>query len=562
MSSQRASTRHLAPAPEGFVTHVGAAPVVATDLGVRFGARAVLDGVDLTVPPARRVGLVGENGSGKSTLLRAIAGQSSPRAEVSGHLSVPSDRRLLAQQPQFRDRDTVADVRTGWVRGAMRVEAELERLAAGLDDEATAEAYATLLDAAVLRDVWGAGQRAEVAATRLGVDVLPADRLVGDLSGGQRARLAMVDLIAARPWCLLLDEPTNHLDDAAIEVLVEFLTGHGGPVVLASHDRVFLDEVCTDLYDLDPAALGTDGSGGRLFGGGWSAYEQARADARRRWEETWAAQQAELDRLRDATKVGERDVAAGRGPTDNDKFIHAFKGSRVQRTVARRRADAQRRLEVAEREQVTKPRPPLEFSGLLTGEGGGTVRVRDLRVPGQGSGARLTLDELTITAGEKLLVTGANGSGKSTLLGVLAGLVSASGEVQVAARSVTLLAQDTSWTDPGRSPEELYAAHAGERAPALRSLGLVRPADLRRPMGLLSVGQQRRVALAIAIARRPDLLLLDEPTNHLSLRLVGELEDALLAAVGTVVVASHDRWLRRRWDASVITLDAGGQGAP
>ena len=146
------------------------------------------------------------------------------------------------------------------------------------------------------------------------------------LSGGQRTRLALATIMTTRPGCLLLDEPTNHLDDDAIEVLTGFLRELPGVVLLASHDRVLLDDVCTDLVDLDAGALGTDGAGGRRFGGGWSAYEAARAEARRRWEETYAVQQEELHRLRAGTRIGSDAIAHDRGPSDGDKFIYSFKG--------------------------------------------------------------------------------------------------------------------------------------------------------------------------------------------------------------------------------------------
>ena len=171
---------------------------------------------------------------------------------------------------------------------------------------------------------------------------------------------------------------------------------------------------------------------------------------------------------------------------------------------------------------------------------------------------RLSLGRLDVHGGEHLLVSGANGSGKSTLLGVLSGRLRGwNGTVQVAARRVAELEQDAVFADPSRSAEASYAAGVGDdlaRDRPLRALGLLHPRDLRKPVGLLSVGQRRRLALAIAIAEGPDLLVLDEPTNHLSLALAGELEEALQRSAGTVVVATHDRWLRRRWSGAELRL--------
>ena len=531
-----------------------------SDLDVWFSTRQVLHGIDLTAQPGRRIGLVGENGSGKSTLLRAIAGTLSSRALVTGTIDRPADFAMLGQEPPFADEQTIGEVLAGALAPLRRMVAEVERLSLELTDE-TAEsaeaAYAAALDRAVTHDAWDADRRAEEAAQHLGLGALDASRPIGTLSGGQRTRLALATLMTTRPGCLLLDEPTNHLDDDAIELLTTFLRELPGVVLLASHDRVLLDDVCTDLFDLDPSELGTDGQGGRRFGGGWTAYEEHRAAARRRWEETYAEQQEELTRLRAATRIGTSAIAHNRPPRDNDKFIYGFKGANVERTLARRKRDANRRLEIAERDQVRKPRPPLRLRAELTGGNGAAgrvVQVRDLVVTG-----RLALDRLDVTAGQHVLVSGPNGSGKSTLLGVLSGrLEPSSGSVFVTAHRVAELVQDVRFPDPGRSAQATYDALVGEERAArtpLRELGLVPPDRHATPVALLSVGQRRRLGLAVAIASGPDLLLLDEPTNHLSLALAGEIEDALQTSPGTVVVASHDRWLRRRWNGAELQLD-------
>jgi macrolide transport system ATP-binding/permease protein len=531
-------------------------PLVVRDLSVAHGARPVLTGIDLLAQPGRRLGLVGENGAGKSTLLRAVAGRLPATATVSGTVERPDDVVMLGQEPPFPDDASIADVLARTLAPLRRAVADVERLAGALagdpDDDRAAAAYDRVLEWALAHDAWDADRRAGLAAARLGLADIDPGRRVGTLSGGQRTRLALATVMTTRPTCLLLDEPTNHLDDAAMEVLSGFLRDLPGVVLFASHDRVFLDDVATDLVDLDPSAFGTDGGGGRRFGGSWTAYEEHRREARRRWEEAYAAQQEELDVLRAATRIGTGAVAHGRAPTDNDKFVHAFKGARVDRTLARRKKDAGRRLEVAERDQVRRPPAPLRLAARLTDEGtsGRLVVVRDLAVDG-----RLRLPRLDVEAGEHLLVSGGNGTGKSTLLGVLAGRVAPdAGTVHVAARRTSELAQDVVFAQGGRSARATYDALAGADAPALRSLGLLHPRDLARPVGALSVGQRRRLGLAVAVATGPDLLLLDEPTNHVSLALAGELEEAIGTSAGTVVVASHDRWLRRRWQGTGLVL--------
>jgi macrolide transport system ATP-binding/permease protein len=528
-------------------------PLVLADLTVSFPDRTVLSGIDLVAQPGRRVALVGENGVGKSTLLRAVAGRLPARARLEGRVEVPDDLTFLGQEPPFRDDRTVAAVLGAALRPLREAVAAVERLAAALPEAGTE--YAAALELALAHDAWDADRRAELAAQRLGLDHVDPRRPVGTLSGGERTRLALATVMTTRPSCLLLDEPTNHLDDDAVDVLAGFLRDLPGVVLLASHDRVLLDDVATDLVDLDPSAFGTDGRGGRRFGGGWSAYEQHRREARRRWQEAFEAQQEELDRLRAATRIGTAAVAHGRAPRDADGFIHHFKGGRVERTVARRRRRAERDLAAAEREQVRRPPTPLRLDTDLTApaDGGRALLVRDLEVAD-----RLRVDRLDVASGEHLLVTGGNGAGKSTLLGVLAGrVVPDRGTVQVGARRVAELVQDVRFEEPRHDAETTYRLALGEQvadATPLRSLGLLHARDLRTPVGRLSVGQRRRLGLALAVASAPDLLLLDEPTNHLSLTLAGELEEALGRSAGTVVVATHDRWLRRRWAGEQVRL--------
>ena len=525
----------------------------------RAGRPPVLDGIDLTAAPGTRIGLIGENGAGKSTLLRLLAGVDTPDA---GTVTAPADLVYLPQEPDVGEHGTVGALLDGALRPLHEAVAALERLAGriadGPDRADVAGEYDRVLAWAVAHDAWDADRRAEVTAGTLGVAELDRDRPVSTLSGGERARLALAAALVRRPAALLLDEPTNHLDGAALDLLERSLTELPGLVVAASHDRTFLDRACTELLDLDAGALGTDGHGGRRFGGSFTEYLDAQAASRRRWEEEFAAQQEEIGRLRARTRTGLSAIAPGRGPRDNDKFIVKFKGGGVERTRARRVHDASRRLAVAERDALPKPPRPLRFAGRLTGIGieagaGLAVQIRDLRVAG-----RLRLDLLDLPVGEKLLVTGPNGSGKSTLLAVLhADLAADSGTVDVRARRVGLLAQDPAVGPPDRTARDAYAASLGadlaERVP-LGELGLLHPREHATAVGDLSLGQRRRLALAVAVADAPDLLLLDEPTNHVSLRLTGELEEALGTAPGTVVVTTHDRWLRARWTGPELAL--------
>ncbi|MFI9597438.1 ABC-F family ATP-binding cassette domain-containing protein [Nonomuraea sp. NPDC052265] len=533
--------------------------LLAHDLVRTLGTRRVLDGLSLTAAPGRRIGLIGENGAGKSTLLRLLAGVDEPD---SGTVVRPADLGFLHQELPFAAGDTLAGVLDDALREARADLAELDRLTGELamspDDAALLEAYGARLDQAQQRESWDADRRAEIVLDRLGLGGVPLTRALGSLSGGQRGRLALAALLVRRPAALLLDEPTNHLDDDAAVFVEEELRGMTGVVVVASHDRAFLDAVCTDLLDLDPAV-----DGPVRYGGGYSAYLTGKRAERERWERRHAAEQEELGELRRAVAVTARRVAQDGLRRDNEKMGYGHRAGRVQQQISRRVREAARRLAELEREQVPAPPPPLRLTAplLIAGEDRGDeplLSVRGVEVAG-----RLSLDRLDLRSGDRLLVTGPNGAGKSTLLAVLAGDLEPAGRVRRRpGLTVGLLPQDTAFEHPGRTVRETYEQALGPELAGsvpLRSLGLIRPRDTNLRVGELSAGQRRRLALALLIADPPDVLLLDEPTNHLSPGLADELEAAMAEdGPGAVVVAGHDRWLRARWRGRHLRLPADG----
>lgn len=528
----------------------------ADGVAVTFGDRRVFTELSLTVSPGQRVGLLGENGAGKSTLLGVLSGELEPDA---GHVERPERTALLRQEVRADPSAPLSAILEAELGALRLLERELERAGAALagDDPDAPHRYSALLEAAEAAELWTLENRRDEILDGLGVGAIPLDCPIGDVSGGQRSRFALAALLLARPDALLLDEPTNHLDDDAVAFLATRLRAWRGPVLFASHDRAFLDEVATALVDIDPAAS----EGVTRYGGGYTDYLAAKAAERSRWEARFAEEEKEQGRLEHAVAVTARELAPGRPRRDNEKMGYDFKADHHQQQVARRIRNAAVRLDELRDSRVDEPAPLLSFAGIPSGshvlEGDEPLMTVDAaRVTG-----RLSLDALELRPDSRLLVTGPNGAGKSTLLSVLAGRIApdAGRVVRRKGLRIAVLDQDIRWADAARTPRELYAKTVGERRAAelpLAGLGLLAERDLDRPVGRLSIGQQRRTALALIVARPPHVFLLDEPTNHLSLALATELEEALGGYPGAVVVASHDRWLRRRWEGPELRLTA------
>ncbi|CAL9278907.1 TlrC/CarA/OleB/SrmB family ABC-F type ribosomal protection protein [Streptomyces sp. SudanB66_2053] len=535
-----------------------------------YPGRIVLDDVSFTLRPGEKAGLIGDNGAGKSTLLRLIAGQERPdRGEVT--VAAAGGVGYLPQSVPLPPSATVQDAVDLALADLRALEARLHRAGRALedrDDPAALTAYEELLARYEAREGYDADHRVDIALHHLGLPGLRRERPLGTLSGGERSRLALAGVLAGRPELLLLDEPTNDLDDRAVEWLEAQLRAHRGTVLAVTHDRVFLESLTTTVLEAEEGKV-------TRYGDGYDGYRTAKAAERRRriqeYEE-WRSELARNERLAagHAARLG---VIPRKAPLAN--FGHGgFRArGRAHGAMARIR-NARERVQRLTADPVAPPPEPLAFTprmaapGAVPDEGAGAVPERgagaapadlpavhmsDVRVEG-----RLRVDSLTLGRSGRLLVTGPNGAGKTTLLKVLAGeLRPDQGRVRVPGRVGHLRQDQTPWP-PGLTVAEAFGlgrvGSPDEHADALLALGLFRPADLRLRVGELSHGQRRRMDLARLVTEPADLLLLDEPTNHLSPALVEQLEEALTGYPGAIVLVTHDRALRARFQGERLEL--------
>uniref|UniRef100_A0AAU3H5H8 ATP-binding cassette domain-containing protein n=1 Tax=Streptomyces sp. NBC_01401 TaxID=2903854 RepID=A0AAU3H5H8_9ACTN len=539
------------------------AQLAMNDVSKAYGDRSVLDQVSLTVRPGEKAGVIGENGSGKSTLLRLMAGAETPD---SGDITVsfPGGTGHLAQTLTLDPGGTVQDAVDSALAELRALERAIREAESELSDgdptDARLAAYGDLLTAYEERGGYQADARTDAALHGLGLGRLTRDRVLGTLSGGEQSRLALACVLAAAPELLLLDEPTNHLDATAVTWLEEHLRAHRGTLVTVTHDRAFLERITTVILEVDRDLRSVS-----RYGDGWDGYRTAKAAGRRRWaqeHQEWLADLARTEEL--VGSAGRRLAGTGKDPGQG---FGKHRRSHEAKLSGQVRA-ARTRLETLRRAPVPAPPRPLRFTADLALASAHDVaadadsrsapfaELDSVRV-----GERLDLHSLRIETGCRLLVTGPNGAGKTTLLRVLAGdLLPDAGTVRRRG-AIGYLPQELPVRPTRRSLLATFAAgrpgFPDEYVDELLALGLFRPDDLSVPVAALSIGQQRRLALARLVTRPADLLILDEPTNHIALGLVEELEAALDRYAGAVVVVSHDRSFRGRFTGERLELRAG-----
>ncbi|OWA19400.1 heme ABC transporter ATP-binding protein [Streptomyces sp. CS227] len=539
------------------------ATLVAKDLSAQHGDRTLFEGLDLVVAPGDVIGLVGANGAGKSTLLRLLAGLDAPGRGGVGRTPPTATVGHLPQEPDRRPGESVRDFlarRTGVARAQAELDAATEALVAGA--EGADDAYATGLERWLALGGADLDERAEETAAALGLNT-GLDRPMTALSGGQAAGASLASLLLSRYDVFLLDEPTNDLDLDGLDRLEAFVTGLRAGTVVVSHDREFLTRTTTKILELDLAQQQI-----RLFGGGYAAYLEERATARRHAREEYeeyAGKKAALEE-RGRTQRAWMDKGtknARRKAGDNDKLSRNLRSEASEKQAAKAR-QTQRMIERLD--EVEEPRKEWELRMEIAAaprSGAVVATLRDAVL--RRGGFQLGPVSLSVDWADRIAITGANGSGKSTLLAALLGRVPVDeGSAALGSGVMTGEVDQARRLFDGPEPLlEAFRAAADDMDPAeartlLAKFGL-KAHHVLRPAATLSPGERTRAALALLQGKGVNLLVLDEPTNHLDLPAIEQLESALEAFTGTLLLVTHDRRMLKAVRVTRRLRVAGGR---
>ena len=502
-----------------------AAVLSVTDLSVRYGVHTVLDRATLAVNEGERIGLVGRNGTGKSTFLRIAAGVAEPDAG-----NVVRRRELVTGYlPQDFQLDDARSVEANILDGARAV---LDLIDAYENEPSDSQRSGELLDHINHLDGWDVEHRVKALIDHL--DCPAADRLAGELSGGEKRRVALARALLARPDLLILDEPTNHLDTFSIEWLEGFLKNYPGTCLFVTHDRYFLDRVANRIVEL---------AGGTFLAhqGNYTDFLEHKAARLANAESAEAARQKFLKRELEWVRRGPQ--ARRTKSVDRIERYHTLAAQ----------AGPEQELDV---DLIIPPAPKLANRVIELKKAG--VTLPDGRTLFAGL-------DLNLEPGQRLGIVGRNGMGKTTLLRVMLGLQAPTGgeallgtrtQVNYVDQGRILLNDDkTVWDEVGEGSEWVKLGDEQISIRGYLTRFLFTGDQVNSKIGLLSGGERSRVILAKILKRGGNVIVLDEPTNDLDLATLRVLEEALLGFGGVVVAVSHDRYFLNRVCTSILAFE-------
>lgn len=508
-----------------------------------FNGQALLKDINFTVEDREAVGLIGINGCGKSTLLNIITGSEgydkTPEGLGSVNIAGKASIGFLRQNSGLNSELTIGEEMKNAFAPLLETLDKMKvlekKMADGGDIDSISHEYAELSSYFEARDGYRIDVKIKQVLNGMGFGSTPTDRVISTLSGGEKTRLALAKLLLEEPNLLILDEPTNHLDFETLMWLEDYLKGYKGAIIIVSHDRYFLNKVCTRICEIEQGRLTS-------YRGDYSSYlVQKKMNSERQLKE-YEAQQKEIAKLEDYVAK-----------------------NLVRASTSKMAKSRQHMLDRIER--IDKPlmytKPPkikLEYDIEPTKD---IVRVVDCPlVVGEGADKKELIKSLTMNVrrGEHVALIGANGIGKTSILKLIQGFIpheggniSWGGNVKI-----SYFEQEHAILDPHKTVlEEImdrYPRLSEQQARSVLGAVLLTGENVFKPISVLSGGERAKLCFAIMALNRGNVLVLDEPTNHLDLSTKEVLEDALAEFGGTIILVSHDRYLLNKVASRIIEV--------
>lgn len=508
-----------------------------------FNGQALLKDINFTVEDREAVGLIGVNGCGKSTLLNIITGSEgydkTPEGLGSVNIAGKASIGFLRQNSGLNSELTIGEEMKNAFAPLLETLDKMKilekKMAYGGDIDSISHEYAELSSYFEARDGYRIDVKIKQVLNGMGFGSTPTDRVISTLSGGEKTRLALAKLLLEEPNLLILDEPTNHLDFETLMWLEDYLKGYKGAIIIVSHDRYFLNKVCTRICEIEQGRLTS-------YRGDYSSYlVQKKMNSERQLKE-YEAQQKEIAKLEDYVAK-----------------------NLVRASTSKMAKSRQHMLDRIER--IDKPlmysKPPkikLEYDIEPTKD---IVRVVDCPlVVGDGADKKELIKSLTMNVrrGEHVAIIGANGIGKTSILKLIQGIIpheggniSWGGNVKI-----SYFEQEHAILDPRKTVlEEImdrYPRLSEQQARSVLGAVLLTGENVFKPISVLSGGERAKLCFAIMALNRGNVLVLDEPTNHLDLSTKEVLEDALAEFSGTIILVSHDRYLLNKVASRIIEV--------
>lgn len=508
-----------------------------------FNGQALLKDINFTVEDREAVGLIGINGCGKSTLLNIITGSEgydkTPEGLGSVNIAGKASIGFLRQNSGLNSELTIGEEMKNAFAPLLETLDKMKvlekKMADGGDIDSISHEYAELSSYFEARDGYRIDVKIKQVLNGMGFGSTPTDRVISTLSGGEKTRLALAKLLLEEPNLLILDEPTNHLDFETLMWLEDYLKGYKGAIIIVSHDRYFLNKVCTRICEIEQGRLTS-------YRGDYSSYlVQKKMNSERQLKE-YEAQQKEIAKLEDYVAK-----------------------NLVRASTSKMAKSRQHMLDRIER--IDKPlmysKPPkikLEYDIEPTKD---IVRVVDCPlVVGEDADKKELIKSLTMNVrrGEHVAIIGANGIGKTSILKLIQGIIpheggniSWGGNVKI-----SYFEQEHAILDPHKTVlEEImdrYPRLSEQQARSVLGAVLLTGENVFKPISVLSGGERAKLCFAIMALNRGNVLVLDEPTNHLDLSTKEVLEDALAEFGGTIILVSHDRYLLNKVASRIIEI--------